>query len=351
LILLALLGGASRLGALPCDRLSQLKLDHVTIVAAESVAAGGFAMPGGTQNAPAEFFTAFDKLRPFCRVQAVARPTSDSEIGIEVWLPASDWNGRYVGVGNGGYGGSFNYYRLGETLNVGYVASSTDTGHRGNSRDTSWAIGHREKQIDFDYRAVHETAQTAKALIRAFYERPPRRSYFSSCSTGGRQGLTEAERYPADYDGIFAGAPAVGEAFTTRVTGDLDAFARRGGKIVIYHGGNDRPEPSIAFVDEVSRRIGEAPVRSFMQLYVVPGMGHCGSGEEPDDIGQWLRPNADRQHSLFKALERWVEDGVPPSGVIATRFVRDGDATSGIAKTRVLCPYRRGSVTARSCEP
>ena len=254
-------------------------------------------------------------------------------------------------IGNGGYGGSFNYYRLGESVNVGFVASSTDTGHRGNPRDTAWAIGHPEKQIDFDYRAVHETAATAKALIRAFYEREPRRSYFSSCSTGGRQGLMEADRYPADYDGILAGAPAIREGFTARVTGNLDAFAKRGGKIIIYHGSNDWPDPSVAFVDSLSRARGDVHVRSFVQLYVVPGMGHCGSGDEPDDIGQWLRPNADRQHSLFKALERWVEDGVAPRGVIATRFVNDGDATSGVAKTRVLCPYRRRPVANQRCVP
>jgi hypothetical protein len=119
--------------------------------------------------------------------------------------------------------------------------SSTDTGHRGRARDKSWAEGHREKQIDFDYRAVHETAQTAKALIRAFYGVAPRRSYFSSCSNGGRQGLMEAERYPSDYDGIFAGAPALDLGFTAHIGGRFDAFAKRGGRIIIYHGGNDAP--------------------------------------------------------------------------------------------------------------
>ena len=102
-------------------------------------------------------------------------------------------------------------------------------------------------------------------------------------------------------------------------------------------------------VDDVARAMGAARVRRFLQLYVVPGMEHCGSGAEPDDVGQWLRPDADPQHSLVAALERWVEGGGPPSGVIATRFVRDGDATSGVASTRVLCPYRRGPAATGRC--
>lgn len=338
-------------GASTCEHLTQVNLDHVRVVAAEMVPAGGFAILGGTQDAPPEFFTRFDRLPAFCRVQAVSHPTADSDIGIEVWLPATAWNGRYLGVGNAGYGGSLNYYRLGEALNVAYAVSSTDSGHRGSPRDKDWAIGHREKQIDFDYRAIHETAETAKALIRAFYGMAPRRSYFSSCSNGGRQGLMEAERYPADYDGIFAGAPALQLGFSAHVAGKFDAFANRGGKIIIYHGGNDAPASSIAFFDAILRQMGEARARQFMQLYIVPGMGHCGSGAEPDDIGQWLRPNAERQRSLFKALEHWVEDGEAPSGVIATRFVRDGDATSGVAATRVLCPYRDRLETAGRCVP
>ena len=352
-IVVALLGVApGRVRAAPCESLGQLRLANVTIGSARVVPSGTFVLPGGTQDASPEFFVAFDRLPAFCRVEAVAHPTAYSEIVIEVWLPATGWNGRYLGVGNGSYGGSINYHRLGEALNVGLVASSTDTGHRGARRDTAWAVGHVEKQIDFDYRAIHETALVAKALIHAFYGTAPRRSYFSSCSNGGRQGLMAAERYPTDYDGIFAGAPAIREGFTAHVTGQFDAFAKRGGKVVIYHGGNDYPARSIALFDSVSRRMGEARVRDFMQLYVVPGMGHCGSGDEPDDIGQWLRQNADPQHSLFKALERWVEEGVRPTGVIATRFVRDGDATSGIARTRLLCPYGRGAAeSAQQCSP
>ena len=78
-----------------------------------------------------------------------------------------------------------------------------------------------------------------------------------------------------------------------------------------------------------------------MQLYIVPGMGHCGSGPEPDDVGQWIRPNADARHNLFVALQEWVEHNGVPQGVIATRFARDGDASSGVASERLIEPYRR----------
>jgi hypothetical protein len=335
--------------AQPCESLARLHLDGVIIIAAESIGAGAFKVPSLRRNTPPEFFTAFDKLQAFCRVRAISRPTSDSQIRLEVWLPSA-WNGRYLGVGNGGYGGSISYFRLGEGVNAGFAVSATDTGHRGAATDASWAIGHPEKQTDFDYRAIHETARVARVAISALYGTPPARSYFNSCSNGGRQGLMEAERYPDDYDGIFAGAPALRWGFGTFVSGDLERFAARGGKIIIYHGGADAPQRTITFVDRLRRTLGEDRVRQFLQLYVVPGMGHCGSGTGPNDIGQWLRPGRDRQHSLFESLIAWVEKGEAPTGVIATRFVRDGDASSGVERTSVLCPYVDGDASA-ACTP
>ena len=305
------------------------------------VDSGKFVPPRMVRRASPEFFTAFNTLPTFCRVQAVSRPSSDSEINIEVWLPATGWNQRYLGVGNGSYAGSINYYRLGESLHDGYATSSTDTGHRGAPTDASWARNHPEKQADFDYRAIHETATTARALIAAFYKSPPTRSYFASCSNGGRQGLMEAERYPSDYDGIMAGAPAIHWGFRTFVTGDFTAFHKQGGKIIIYHGGNDRPESNLEFLSSVRRRMGDDTVRTFMQLYLLPGMGHCGSGEEPNDFGQWLRRGDTPRTSLYSALEQWVEKGVRPDGVIATKFAVDGNPESAVVKRRLICPYPR----------
>jgi hypothetical protein len=326
-----------------CSGLRDLRLEHTTITSTQLVDSGKFVPPRMVRRASPEFFTAFNTLPAFCRVQAVSRPSSDSDIRIEVWLPASGWNQRYLGVGNGSYGGSISYYRLGESLHAGYATSSTDTGHGGRPSDTAWAVNHPEKQADFDYRAIHETALTAKALMQAFYKSPPKRSYFSSCSNGGRQGLMEAERYPTDYDGIMAGAPATHWGFRTFVSGDFAAFQKRGGKVIIYHGGNDHPESNIEFFSSVRKRMGDETVRNFLQLYLVPGMGHCGSGTEPNDFGQWIRPGDTPRNSLFSALEEWVEKDVRPNGVIATKFAVDGDPRSGVVKTRMTCPYPRVS--------
>jgi len=324
-----------------CGNLRGLRLENTTITSAQLVEAGKFVAPIRLRRASPEFFTAFNTLPAFCRVQAVARPSSDSRISVEVWLPATGWNHRYLGAGNGSYAGSINYYRLGESLSRGYAASSTDTGHRGAPSDSEWAVNHPEKQTDFDYRAIHETAQTAKAVIQAFYNSAPTRSYFASCSNGGRQGLMEAERYPEDYDGILSGAPATHFGFRTFVSGNLAAFQKRGGKIIIYHGGNDRPESNLNFLSTVGRRMGDETVRGFLQFYLFPGVGHCGSGEGPNDFGQWLRPGDTQQNSLFSALEAWVEKGVRPTGVIATKFAIDGDPTSKVFKRSRICPYPR----------
>ena len=316
-------------------------MENTAVISAQLVDSGKFVPPVMVRRASPEFFTAFNTLPAFCRVQAVSRPSSDSEIRLEVWLPATGWNRRYLGVGNGSFAGSINYYRLGESLHGGYATSSTDTGHRGKPSESAWAVNHPEKQADFDYRAVHETALTAKALTQAFYNSAPARSYFASCSNGGRQGLMEAERYPTDYDGIMAGAPAIHFGFKTFVSGDFAAFQKRGGKIIIFHGGNDRPEANLDFFSSVRRRMGNDTVDGFLQLYLLPGMGHCGSGDEPNDFGQWLRSGDTPQNSLFSALQEWVEKDVRPNGVIATKFAIDGDPRSAVLKRRRICPYPR----------
>jgi feruloyl esterase len=136
----------------------------------------------------------------------VLRPTTDSEIKFALWMPASGWNGKYRQEGNGGWAGTINVGGLIEPLSRGYAVAATDNGHEGGG--ASWAIGHPEKLIDFGHRAVHETSVQAKAIVRAFYGRGPERSYFNGCSDGGREALMEAQRYPEDFNGIIAGAPA-----------------------------------------------------------------------------------------------------------------------------------------------
>ncbi len=322
----------------PCDSLARLNRLNTTITSARVVPAGTFRLPIPRRQTP-EIFNGYDRLPAFCRVQATISPSSDSRIQVEVWLPIAGWNGKYLGVGNGGYAGSIAYPRLGEAINTGYASASTNTGHEGKSTDTGWASGHPEKRIDFDYRAIHEMTMMAKAAIESFYGKAPSRSYFASCSNGGRQGLMEAERYPADYDGVMSGAPAFHWGFESFVQGNLDAFAARGGKLVIYHGSKDAPGATIDYYDRLISKMGRKSADDFARLYIVPGMGHCGSGDVPNDFGQWLRPNADPQHSMLIALERWVETGSAPESIIATQWRVDGDTASGVVRTRPLCPY------------
>lgn len=198
--LLSILGGAvpGLAAPQPCESLATLRLPDATITMAITIS-GTFTPPDG---AP------IDRLPTFCRVVGVIRPTSDSHIEFEVWLPVAGWNTKFQGVGNGGFGGSVSYDPLALAVTRGYAAASTDTGHKGSAIDASWARGHPEKVIDFGHRAIHEMTIKAKAIVTAFYGEPPSRSYFASCSNGGRQALIEAQRYPDDYDGIIAGAPA-----------------------------------------------------------------------------------------------------------------------------------------------
>ena len=140
----------------------------------------------------------------FCRVAVTAKPTSDSDIKVEVWLPDA-WNGKLLGTDNGGFSGAINYAGLASAITKGYAAVSTDTGHSGDQMD--FGIGHPEKIVDWAHRAVHEMTVLAKAVVEKARGRAPLHSYFTGCSTGGQQALSEAQRYPADYDGIVAGDP------------------------------------------------------------------------------------------------------------------------------------------------
>jgi len=494
----ALLAAVAALAAsaapVPCPDLAKLSLAHTSITLAEAVPAGSFTPPGGR---------AIPDLPAFCRVAGVLKPSSDSDIRFEVWLPAAGWNGRYEGFGNGGFAGSISFAPMGAAVSRGYATASTDTGHTGGT-DAAWALGHPEKVVDFGYRAVHETAAAAKAIIRAYYGDSPRHSYFSSCSNGGRQALMEAQRFPEDYDGIIAGAPAnywthliatatwivqtaetnpanyipaaklpaiqaaalaacdaadglkdgliqdpsrcrfdpssllcagpesdscltaaqlatlkkiyagardargasvfpgypqggeaepggwgpwiTGEApgksqlhffgtqffanmvyqdrawdFRTfqlerglqaadrklaRVLNatdpDLKRFHDRGGKLILYHGWSDAAIPapnSIDYYRSVAEKLGAPRTESFVRLYLVPGMQHCGAGSGPNFFGQGGPPRDDPQHDIGRALEHWVEDGAAPAAIVATRYQTGQDPASGILRTRPLCPY------------
>lgn len=179
-------------GATACADLKRLNLPDTQITLAERVPAGAFSAPGVQQPL---------QVPALCRVAGVVAPA----IKFEVWLPeGSTWNGRFQAVGGGGLAGIISYPAMAEAVRSGYASSSTDTGHE--STDSAWLLD-RQRVIDYGYRAIHEMTVKAKAVIDAHYSRAPEYSYFNGCSTGGRQGLMTAQRYPDDYDGIVSGAP------------------------------------------------------------------------------------------------------------------------------------------------
>ena len=198
--------GPSTAAAATCESLTSLSLSVSAVTLAETVAAGQFTPPAGRGGGPGAA-NVFASLPAFCRVAATLKPTSDSEIKIEVWMPASGWNGKFLATGNGGWAGTIGYAALADGVRRGYAAASTDTGHTvGNG---SFIIDHPQKLVDFADRAVHEMTVKGKAIAAAHYARPPTFAYFNGCSTGGRQALTAAQRYPDDFNGIIGGAPAI----------------------------------------------------------------------------------------------------------------------------------------------
>lgn len=473
-----------------CAQLAQLKVSNTTIEA-KTVAAGAFEYPKDTSPAQAERFKSTPQ---FCRVQAHAHPAPDSDIVIEVWLPATGWNGRLQGLGNGGFAGTVPHAAMSAAAKRGYAVVGTDTGHKGGD-NAEWALGHPDKVVDFGYRSIHEMSTFAKAAVRAFYGEPAQHSYFIGCSTGGRQALMESQRFPEDYDGILAGAPAhnwtrlltsalwsmqalgndpasyiprtkwkavetaVNNAcdandgvkdgvlndprqchfdpsvmqckdgtnddscltpkqiaglkkmytgpvdaqgkplffgllpgaesrpngWETWVSGDelgksngfffgkeyftnfiyqdpkwdfhtadvtaamkkaderdgkvlneldpnLSPFAKRGGKLILYHGWNDPAIPALNTIDyfeNVEKKMG-ASADGFLRLYMVPGMQHCGGGPGATSFGGNQAP-FEPEKNVLSALEQWVEKGVPPGTIIASR--------SNPQMTRPLCPY------------
>jgi feruloyl esterase len=211
-----------------CAGLAKLKLPQGEIVSSAILEKGAFTpppnpftppppQPGTAPAAPsspppemlarqAREAATYKTLPSFCRVQAALRPTADSLINVEIWMPAESWNGRLEEVGNGAFGSNIQFSEMAQGLAKGYATAASDTGHQGN--DSSFAIGHPEKLVDWGNRSIHETTVTAKAVLAAYYGAGPKHSYWNSCSTGGRQGWIAAEYYPNDFDGLVIGDPA-----------------------------------------------------------------------------------------------------------------------------------------------
>ena len=491
-----------------CEDLAQLELPGAKILSVQTVAAGAFTPPSNITPRLIGDPAFYKRLAAFCRVVVEATPSADSSIKIEVWMPPKGqsgvgWNGKLQGRGNGGFAGEIAYQQLAVGVSQGYAMTGTDTGHSGGSTEASWALGHPEKVTDFGYRGIHEMTRVAKAVIKTYYGKDPQHSYFWGCSNGGRQALMEAQRFPEDYDGILAGAPAnywthlltkaladaqattldpasyippsklpaiaravnaacdaqdgVSDGIvndpkkchfdpavmlckegdsekcltTTQVTAlkklyegpndakgrkvfpgyvagaeegpggwetwitgsapgkslmfafgggyfsnfvyekadwnykdasveqamkdaegktaqslnateaNLAAFKARGGKLILYHGWND---PAISalntinYYNDVVSRMGARESEAFVRLYMVPGMQHCGGGPGTDSFGQGATGAKDAQHNVETALERWVENGIVPNEIVATKY-EAGDPAKGVKMTRPLCPY------------
>ena len=203
--------------AATCASLVNLALPDTTITAAEPVAAGTYTAPDG------EVFT---NLPAFCRIAATLTPTSDSNINIEVWLPYSGWNGRYLGTGNAGIAGVIVWRTLAFFLTLDYAVANTDMGTSPAATEGGRVLtDHPEKQIDFATRSTNLMTVRSKQIIKAFYGEQPKYSYFVGCSTGGGQGVHEALQFPGDYDGIVAGAPLFNNTHHTAANGwDYEAF-------------------------------------------------------------------------------------------------------------------------------
>jgi Tannase and feruloyl esterase len=487
-----------------CEQLAQLELPNTTITSAQTVAAGAFVSPEGMSPYLVAEPSFYKQLPTFCRVIAEDKPSADSDIKIEVWMPANGWNGKFRGQGNGGFAGEMDYRGLGIAILQGYASAATDTGHAGHATDAAWAKGHPEKVIDYAHRAIHDMTVIGKATVKAFYGDALKYSYFGSCSNGGREALMEAQRYPEDYNGILAGAPAnhwthllssalwdaqvttldaesyipsskvpaIAQAVVAAcdakdgvkdgilndprqchfdpatmlckegnadscltqpqvtalkklyaglhdskgkeifpgfvpggeegpggwgrwITGDapgqallfafgsgffgqmvyekegwdyrkanlddavaasdqkfanilnatdpnMKAFEAHGGKLILYHGWNDpgiSPLSTVKYYEKVLEKMGKRDADSFVRLYMMPGMQHCGGGPGPNVFGQsgMSRMN-DAQHNIYVALEEWVEKGTAPGAVIAAKL--EGDTPMGkLIMTRPICMY------------
>jgi len=209
--------------ATQCTNLQSRSFEHTTITSATDITGGSFTPPGST---------AITGLPPFCRVTAMLTPTSDSQIQIEVWLPETGWNGRFLGTGGGGFQGDITFSELAQGITAGFASANSDLGtgssgcnplfcgsdgNKGNvlaidfgdpANPSTGLFGHPERIKDFGYRAIHLMTVRGKEIAHAFYTQPANKSYFAGCSTGGQNALMEAQRFPSDYDGILAGAAA-----------------------------------------------------------------------------------------------------------------------------------------------
>jgi hypothetical protein len=250
-----------------CGQLKHMKLEHVSVTDAQLIAARAPAAPAeeGVPRAPIDY----------CRVQALSKPTRDSEIHFEVWVPSAGWNGKFEQIGNGGFAGSIPYQWMTHVLSLGYAVAGTDDGHQAkDGTDASWALDHPEKVKDYGWRAISETAFASKLIVRRLTSRTPVKSYFAGCSDGGREALIMAQRFPTYFDGIIAGAPAY--AMTRLLTGGALRAAELGGTI------ERMPAPQLALLQRHALQncgTGAAYLKDPRQCHVDLAALKCAAGQ------------------------------------------------------------------------
>ncbi len=265
---------APLLRAADCAALKNLRLPETTITSAEEITSGDFenaALAKPVHGVP-----------PFCRVTGKLTPSTDSDIRFEVWLPASSWNQRFLGVGNGGFAGSIGYSSLAGNLRRGFATAGSDAGHQADAEDARWALGHPEKIKDFGWRAVHLTTERSKDIVNAYYGARPNRAYFDSCSDGGREALMEAQRFPEDYDGILAGAPA--NAWTHMLTAGVDVAKVTMADPSAYISATKLPaiqRAALAACDQADG-VKDGFINDPAKCHFDPGVLQCKAGDSPN---------------------------------------------------------------------
>jgi feruloyl esterase len=228
-----------------------------------------------------------------CKISVTSRPTKDSDIRLELWIPeGAAWNGKFVQVGNGGFAGSIPRGSFNGPVKAGFAVSGTDDGHQDPvGTNASWALGHPEKVVDFGYRAVKETTDASKALIVAMKGGKIAKSYFAGCSDGGREALMTAQRYPADFDGIVAGAPA---NYMSQLFG-LSAYQQQ---IMARPGGYlGAPQRELLQKTVLAQCGGEAFIRDPMSCHFDPGKLACKAGQTE---GCLTAPQVDTARAMYE---------------------------------------------------
>ena len=260
-----------------CEKIKESSTTELTIQRAETVAAGKLKLPAGPLG-PVDTST----LPEFCRVQGTIDPNSDSNISFELWMPAANWNSRYLQLGNYGLAGHIDTSSLAGMVAQGYAAAATDDGHQGAGTDGSWALGHPDKIKDFGYRAVHETNAAAKKLIAAYYGSPAKYAYFNGCSEGGREALMEAQRYPRDFNGIIAGSPA---HYWTKLMAAFagNAQALNGAESFIPEAKRRTFEAAALAACPNSKGIDDKFIDNPLKCHFDPTSLLCKSGDQSDD--------------------------------------------------------------------